>query len=90
MKGTKPNELYNADIFLQAETINHERKIYALFDLLGDIGGVMEFLVIGFSLFILPFAEHLFILAATKEIFLAKTADEKLLKVSKKEVQSKQ
>lgn len=45
-----------------------------------------EFLVIGFSIIILPFAEHLFILAATKEIFMAKTDDEHLFKESKQSV----
>lgn len=83
-KGVKPNELYNSDLYLQAQTITHERKIYGIFDMLGDIGGVTEFLIIMFGILLLPLAEHFFILDATKQVFMAKTRDEALFARSKK------
>lgn len=74
--GLKPGELFNADLFLQAESVEHARKVYGLIDLLGDLGGVTEVLAIGFGFLLLPLAEHLFVLDATKHLFMVKTKDD--------------
>ena len=54
----------------------HQRKVYDILDLIGDLGGVFEicFQVLGF--FILPISYHSFIIKALKKIFLIKTKDE--------------
>lgn len=80
----KPGQIYNSDMFLQAETKSHERRVYGFLDLLGDLGGVTEILAILFGFLLLPFAEHFFILDATKKIFMAKTNNDKMFLKSKK------
>lgn len=82
--GVKPGQLYNSDMFLQAETRSHERRVYGFLDLLGDLGGVTEILAICFGFLLLPFAEHFFILDATKKIFMAKTNNDQIFLKSKK------
>lgn len=44
-------------------------------DLLGDLGGATEVIMILFGFFIFPFAEHQFTMAAAKRLFLARTSD---------------
>jgi len=53
----------------------HERKIYNFFDLLGELGGVMEVIAIGFGVFLYKIANHSFIMKATKRMFKAFTSD---------------
>lgn len=71
-------------MFLQAVTVSHYRRVYGIMDLLGDLGGVTEILALLFGFLLLPFAEHFFILDATKKIFMAKTNNESLFLKSKK------
>ena len=59
--------------------------MYGFLDLLGDLGGVTEILAICFGFMLYPFSEHFFILDATKQIFMAKTKDEKMFLPTKKE-----
>ena len=47
--------------------------IYNYFDLLGDLGGVTEIILLVFGFFLLPISKHSFILKATKKLFLART-----------------
>ena len=56
----------------------HQRKVYDLLDLIGDLGGVFEicFQMLGF--FILPVSYHSFIIKALKKIFLIKSKDDEL------------
>lgn len=56
-----------------------------MLDLIGDLGGVIEVLAISFGILLVPMSKHLFILRATKKLFLAKTDDDSLFlkKVSK-------
>lgn len=60
----------------------HQRKVYDILDLIGDLGGVFEicFQVLGF--FILPISYHSFIIKALKKIFLIKTKDDELTGLS--------
>jgi hypothetical protein len=44
-------------------------------DLLGDLGGATEVIMIIFGFFIFPVAEHQFTIAAAKRLFLARTKD---------------
>ena len=58
--------------------MNHERKIYTLIDILGDLGGVVQIIVLFFGVFLNPIAEHSFVMKATKRLFTAKTKDDNL------------
>ena len=51
----------------------HERKIYNFFDLLGELGGVTEVIMIFFGVFLFKVSKHSFIMKATKRIFTAFT-----------------
>jgi len=43
---------------------------------MGDLGGVIEVLLIVFNIMFLPMAEHSFNLKAIKKLFLARTKDD--------------
>jgi hypothetical protein len=54
------------------------------FNLLGDLGGVKELIVLIFGIFLLPISEHSFILKAAKFLFIARTSNTNLfMKVDK-------
>ena len=55
--------------------MNHERAIYSLLDLLGDLGGVTEVMMIVFCFVILPISEHSFVVKAMKKLYIARTKD---------------
>ena len=65
------------------EALKHERRAYAFFDLLGDLGGILEVSTIVFGLILIPIAEHVFIKAVAKTFFMARTDDETLFKAIK-------
>ena len=45
---------------------------------MGDLGGVIEVLLIVFNIIFLPMSEHSFNLKAIKKLFLARTKDDAL------------
>lgn len=63
---------------LEAERIKHVRETYRLLDILGDLGGVTEVIMLLFSFFLLPISEHSFILKALQKMYLARTRNQKL------------
>ena len=60
------------------ESIIHERAVYGSLDLLGDLGGVTEIIMIVFGFFLNPISEHSFILKAAKKMFTARTKEQQL------------
>ena len=62
------------------EQVIYSRKIYNYWDLLGDVGGVMEVFQVLFGFLILPISYHLFIISATSKLYAAKTKDVNLFK----------
>ena len=52
--------------------------MYCLIDLLGDLGGVTEVIMLMFGFFLYPISEHSYVMRATSRMFLAKTKDNKL------------
>ena len=56
----------------------HRRRVYSIFDFLGDLGGVIEIILLFFGMFLLPLAKHSFILKATKKLYLARTKEESI------------
>tara|TARA_B110000285_G_C15087460_1_gene597030 strand:- start:544 stop:765 length:222 start_codon:yes stop_codon:yes gene_type:complete len=73
-------------LWLKPEEIVFKRAIYGYFDLVGDIGGVMEILEVVFGLLLLPISYHSFVIKATSKLFTAKTGDKTLFKPIKSEV----
>jgi hypothetical protein len=53
----------------------HERSVYGSLDLLGDLGGVTEVVMIIFGIFLFPVSEHSFTLKAAKKMFIARTKE---------------
>jgi len=53
----------------------HNRKIYGVIDLLGDLGGVTEVIMIVFGVFLFPVSEFSFVMKAAKRLFLARTRE---------------
>lgn len=63
---------------MTSETIKYERTAYGLLDLLGDLGGVTEIILIIFGFFLFPISEHSFYVSVARSFFIAKTKDESL------------
>lgn len=72
--------VYKAVVQLNQENIKHMRKIYSLIDLLGDLGGITEVVMLGFGFFLYSVSQHSFYLKAAKRLFLARTKNEKVFK----------
>ena len=70
--------LLEHQMFLDTTIFTHKRKIYDVVELLSDLGGVTEviMLVMGFVLY--PIAESSYNMMSTKRMFLARTKDENL------------
>ena len=49
-------------------------------DLIGEMGGVIEIVVLVFGVVIYPISKQSFVLKATKELFKARTKDETLFR----------
>jgi len=68
-----PGEYLRIMYTLTSQTITHSRKVYSIFDLLADLGGVIYSVIIIFGILLSPVSEHNFILNASKSLFLART-----------------
>ena len=74
-KNKFPGQLFLCDLYLQKESIIHKREIFNLFDFMGDIGGVIEIMIIIFGFVLFPISQQSFILKFTKSLFKARTSD---------------
>ena len=52
---------------------SYSRSVYGLSDLLGELGGVFELILLIFGFFLFPISEHSFILKAGQKLFYAKS-----------------
>ena len=75
-----PGLLFTAQLWMHPEGLKHTRQVYGILDLLGDLGGVTEVIMLAFGFFLYPIAEHSFTMKAAQKLFLAKTSDDNLLK----------
>ena len=75
---SKPRLIHRAQMWLHFEEITYSREVYGFLDLLGDLGGITEVLMLVFGFFLFPISRHAFTLRSAKRFFLAKTNDEKL------------
>ena len=55
------------------EVQEHERSIYTIMDLIGDLGGVHDLIVLFFSFFMSGISEHSFVSKALGILYLVKT-----------------
>ena len=78
-----PKVLYQCYVYLMNEQVKHTRAVYGLIDLLGDLGGVTEVVMIVFGFFLFPVSEHTFTIEATKKLFFASTSDDNLFEPGK-------
>ena len=58
------------------EATYHEREVYNMVDLIGELGGVIELFVFVFGMLILPISKQSFVLKASSEFFKARTTDD--------------
>ena len=73
-KGTDNEyELVRTNIYLSSLQKANDRAVYGIIDLLGDLGGVLEVIMVITGIFLCPISEHHFILQATKRMFLARS-----------------
>ena len=63
---------------LSSELLTHTRKTYDVFQLFGELGGILEVAMITFQFLLSPLAQFLFEMKAIKTLYLAKTKDELL------------
>lgn len=75
VKEAHPDVIFIINTWLDGVMVSHSRRVYGFFDLLGELGGVMEVLVIIFGLILFPISEHSFYLNAIKKLFFARTKD---------------
>jgi hypothetical protein len=67
--------IYRVNIGLDPRVMMHTTNVYHLFDLVGDIGGVLEVFMIALWFFLAPISQFSFEMSAMKRLFLAKTLD---------------
>lgn len=65
--------IYMSTTILHNESVKFNRQIYNIFDLLGDLGGVTEVIMIIFGFFLFSISEHSFYLTALTKLFYART-----------------
>jgi|TARA_B110000285_G_C15064504_1_gene584339 hypothetical protein len=58
--------------------MEHKRKIFGWFGLLGKLGGITNIFMIFLGGIMHPISEHSFILKASKKLFIARTKDSEL------------
>ena len=56
----------------------YERKIYGFLDLLSDLGGVLEVVLLAFGFFVTSVSEHSFYTNAISALYMANTSNPKL------------
>ena len=72
--------IYKSTMILHNESLKITRQIYNIFDLLGDLGGVTEVIMIVFGFFLFSISEHSFYLTALTKLFFARTSDGDMFK----------
>lgn len=65
MRDLDGNLLYSSSVYLMNEQYKLTREIYNVFDLLGDLGGVTEVIMLCFGFFLYSISEHSFYITAS-------------------------
>lgn len=61
------------EVQLDQSGVLEKRRKYALLDLLGDLGGVLEVILLAFGFFLLPLSEFSYLIEAAQSLFYART-----------------
>ena len=83
------NALVQTILYHDRLAVSHERTVYGILDLLGDLGGVTEVFMIFFSFLLMPISYHSFTMKAMKKLYIARTRDEDLFKKPNDKIKSK-
>ena len=89
-KDKSSNLLYKTEYFLMNHQMDHERACYDIVQLLGDIGGVIEFVMVLSAMILSPYSEFIYLTKALKKLYLARTRDKHLFRVSRNSHQQKE
>ena len=65
--------LYVSYTYIENKKNMHSREVYNYYDLLGEMGGVLEAMVFMLGIFIFPAKHQKFIMKIAREIFMAST-----------------
>ena len=65
--------------------VKHSRQVYNFLDLLGDLGGVAEIIILVLGVAILPISSHSFQMRIFQRLYLAKTKDPSIFKTGQPE-----
>ena len=83
------NTLFMLWINLSDQVEIHERSVYSLMDLVGDIGGVLGVFVSIIGMFVGPISDHSFLINMISNLFLAQTSRSDLFKTDEKPTKRK-
>jgi len=72
---TNEAPLYSSSNWLDEDYKVHSRQVYNCLDLMGDVAGVLEIIILFFSFFVNRFIDQSYFLKLTRRIFLAHTKD---------------
>lgn len=75
LREANPEYLFHTQVVLEPEQRVHQRGVYGIIDLLGDLGGQIEIYLFVFGWIMFALSERSFTLKATKNLFLARTKD---------------
>lgn len=73
VREAEPETFFSSILWISPNIYSHARSIYGWIDLLGDLGGVTEVIMICFGFILFPISEFSFILKASKKFYLART-----------------
>lgn len=74
IKKIEPKTLFYTRVFLHSEMTTSNRQIYHFLDVLGDLGGVLEILIVVCSVVCCSFAEYSFVIFGVNKFFNARTS----------------
>lgn len=78
------NSIFIYSFTLSEVKIEHTREIYNLLDVIGDLGGVIDIVILLIGFFVFPYSEHNFYLKAIQKMFLARTKNNSIFIQSRK------
>jgi hypothetical protein len=71
--------VFSLDMALDSKFEMHQREVFNILDLLGELGGVLEVITIIFFFIAAPVAEHSFYMQLFDQLYLAKTKNRTIL-----------
>ena len=72
-KYTKKHSLYHEEFILHDTQVDHSRVVYSLFGVLGDVGGVLQAIMMLFASIFTSYSEFSFINSIVSKLFIVNT-----------------